>query len=415
MDFLFWYSRVRITFLKLLYFLDDKKFDLRSFLFYVDNRSSIVCLLRSPSPHQTMDDVCDMCELVYDALHALFYVGVALFLILKCFLTVGPNGRCSVFEIDGLQCSLVVPCLNMFHFWPLFPVGGARLKIGEKMDRMRWFSVDYNYLPLPQPTYSDFFRCLGWAYLNWATLGLSTLVTTYWCARREDADAVLQRTGVSRSLMDDIVQARKEAIAQFQIRYLKKFVELGGVQSDLEIDPDSQHAKGGETIFSICELIEMKVVMYELRKRDGNEPVNAEYEAHIAARRTSSERSAATLQNDLTTPFIGASPHVGYSQLSYVPPQLAAAGQYPVYMYMVPMQMPDGSTMMQPYNYGLPAFPQAATSCFVPPCAPSPALPTSPSPAPPTAPLASDAAAPPAPLVAAGPADAAEDFVNSLL
>jgi hypothetical protein len=345
-----------------------------------------------------------LCSCIF---HVLLYVGAALYWMLQTFLTVGPNGRCSVFEIDGLKCCLVVPCLNMFHFWPLFPVGGARLKIGEKMDRMTWCSVDYNYLPLPQPTYSDFFRCLGWAYLNWPTLGLSTLVSTYWCASREDGDTVLQRTGVARSLMDDIVQARKEAIAQLQLRYLTKVVELAGVQSDLEIGPDSQHAKGGETIFSICELIEMKVVMYELRKRDGNEPVNAKYEAHIAARRTSSERSAATLQNDLTTPFIGASPHVGYSQLSYAPPQLAAAGQYPVYMYMVPMQMPDGSTMLQPYSSCLPAFPQAAAPCFAPPCAPSPA--------PPAAPLASDAAAPPAPLVAAAPADAAEDFVNSLL
>jgi hypothetical protein len=411
MDFLFWYSRVRITFLKLLYFLDDKKFDLRSFLFYVDNRSSIVCLLRSPSPHQTMDDVCDMCELVYDALHALFYVGVALFLILKCFLTVGPNGRCSVFEIDGLQCSLVVPCLNMFHFWPLFPVGGARLKIGEKMDRMRWFSVDYNYLPLPQPTYSDFFRCLGWAYLNWATLGLSTLVTTYLCASREDGDTVLQRTGVTRSVIDDIVQGRKDAINQILAGKTNNARALGTQVEDL-----SALARDANKEFLDNELLEMKGVMYELRKRDGNEPVNDKFEAHIAARRARSEVSTTMLQSHPTTPSIGALPHVGYSQMSYVPPQLAAAGQYPVYMYMVPMQMPDGSTMMQPYNYGLPAFPQAATSCFVPPCAPSPALPTSPLPAPPTAPLASDAAAPPAPLVAAAPpADSPAEFGNLML
>jgi hypothetical protein len=278
-----------------------------------------------------------------------------LFAIVTNLFTVGPNGRCSVFEIDGLRFSLVVPCLNVFFYWPLFPVGGARLQVGKKVER-GCFHTDYNAIPLPQPTWGDFFRCLGWSYLNWITLGISSCFT-----KSEDADAVLTRSGIPRKTVDEIVQARRDTINSLHM----ELFQAGASERDFGNFDTEEEFRGDE-------FLRIRIFLLEQQKRNGTNAkgdgvtLNECYKELEVSRRVS--RLLRGLKSD-------APPNLSTAMLQGYPIDQSSAHPYPGAvpngMYMVPVQMADGTTMLQPYYAGSThggGYPPAAAQ----PCNPAP-------------------------------------------
>jgi hypothetical protein len=291
------------------------------------------------------------CNLQVITMRGIFYFLVT---FVMNFLTVGPNGRCSVFEIERLRFSLVVPCLNVFFYWPLFPVGGARLQVGKKFER-GCFHTDYNDIPLPQPTWGDFFRCLGWSYLNWITLGISSCFT-----KREDADAVLTRSGIPRKTIDEIVQARRETINSLRMELFPT------------AQPDPDHGRlvtEEEEEFGSDEFLRIRIFLLEQRKRNGTNAkgdaatLNQCYKELEISRRVS--RLLRGLKSD-------APPNLSTSMLQGYPSSAHPyAGAVPNGMYMVPVQMADGTAMLQPYYAG-PTHSEGYPPAAAQPCNPAP-------------------------------------------